>query len=808
VAQAQLQQCPDTTKEALPGIPADCLKDDVLVLDGSKSAKGSGTADEPLVISGAMLTANMIVPCTDAADCVVNYPAAVNYALGLVGPGPNTRWDQFVIFGQQMFPAKDPPAPLFYRDGYRGDTGVEGVNEVTNIGLEMKARTRPLVGWIAAGGTTQIGSTTVQGQMPWNPVGGAFGACGSAPRRETDPQRAQPAKAICYPGLYNYFDALAQATAAQFGPYLNGPAMGPPMSSLPLIKTGLVNAMGQVTDPGVKPRIWNSLLNLKGSIMAGNNYRDNGNGTYEATRPTPYYGINVPFAAGWKAGTVLSGSQLLRFHPLELYVMGFIPANEVGAIQTLADIKPEQVYRPIVTRFDNQVGPGMGLRQGVAIRPAKTPPPEFGWNDVLTWNGGERTPNAASAPHFIKQLWIVVTKPLNLIDAAAMPDPKSMMDTRLAALRHIDNVGIYRHYFPAYFYMLTQYKGKIVNTFDGAADDNAYWEFGQPKDDMQSFIPDGGVSMVLPGQEPIINTPEFKSVLRVFATPGGTAGVQYNGKPLPLRVIGDQNATKAPYNSIAIRLRVSPAVPKKAFAAIQFDGGPLVRLPATCGSPPKAGCTETGALINDNKWRVYTASLSSNTEFTGGKFAGFKFIPSSEGFNTNNEFDGIEADYIRIGNVPSAKDADFTSPFCKDCMALGTAEAKAACGKGCGGKGQFDRFKVALSDGWIDSEDNCPAIYNPDQADGNNDGVGDACEDFDGDGILNSEDNCPTTTNSRQRDQNENGIGDVCDDEKVGSCFLTPEAVGGAMAPHPTALFLVAFGSVFGIIAYRRRKRR
>jgi hypothetical protein len=46
-------------------------------------------------------------------------------------------------------------------------------------------------------------------------------------------------------------------------------------------------------------------------------------------------------------------------------------------------------------------------------------------------------------------------------------------------------------------------------------------------------------------------------------------------------------------------------------------------------------------------------------------------------------------------------------------------------------------------DGIPDVNDNCPDMANPDQADFNNNGIGDACEDSDGDGLVDSEDNCP-----------------------------------------------------------------
>jgi parallel beta-helix repeat protein len=48
-------------------------------------------------------------------------------------------------------------------------------------------------------------------------------------------------------------------------------------------------------------------------------------------------------------------------------------------------------------------------------------------------------------------------------------------------------------------------------------------------------------------------------------------------------------------------------------------------------------------------------------------------------------------------------------------------------------------------------DDNCPAVYNPTQADGDADLVGDAC------------DNCPGDANSFQDDQDRDGLGNVCD---------------------------------------------
>ena len=59
-------------------------------------------------------------------------------------------------------------------------------------------------------------------------------------------------------------------------------------------------------------------------------------------------------------------------------------------------------------------------------------------------------------------------------------------------------------------------------------------------------------------------------------------------------------------------------------------------------------------------------------------------------------------------------------------------------------------------DGVPDSEDNCPAVENPDQANSDDDNHGDAC------------DNCPNDDNEDQADADSDGEGDICDSDRDG----------------------------------------
>ena len=67
-------------------------------------------------------------------------------------------------------------------------------------------------------------------------------------------------------------------------------------------------------------------------------------------------------------------------------------------------------------------------------------------------------------------------------------------------------------------------------------------------------------------------------------------------------------------------------------------------------------------------------------------------------------------------------------------------------------------------DGVVDVNDNCPDHVNSNQADNDEDLLGDVCDaDDDNDGVSDLADNCPLNSNPLQEDFDEDGIGDACD---------------------------------------------
>lgn len=111
------------------------------------------------------------------------------------------------------------------------------------------------------------------------------------------------------------------------------------------------------------------------------------------------------------------------------------------------------------------------------------------------------------------------------------------------------------------------------------------------------------------------------------------------------------------------------------------------------------------------------------------------------------------------GATPGDTDGDGVANASDNCPGVANASQADMNNNGIG-----DACEDNDGDGTVDAADNCPLVANPNQADANNNGIGDACEgDYDGDGVADATDNCPSVANANQADANSNGIGDACD---------------------------------------------
>jgi hypothetical protein len=270
----------------------------------------------------------------------------------------------------------------------------------------------------------------------------------------------------------------------------------------------------------------------------------------------------------------------------------------------------------------------------------------------------------------------------------------------------------------------------------------------------------------------------------VTHTPGEGGKITYQAAPgTSLLIRGAFRPAAGPNNAFTVRMRLPAATPSLTQAKAK------VTLTGPAGSYAfDVPTNPAGFLIADGRFHNYTVLLTDtptvdttttpptvnaqeNQAFTANDYTGFILTPSTI------EMSNIDIELIRIGNVADASDGDL------DC------------------RGQLK------PDGAIGADDNCPNLYNPDQLDGNGDGVGDACEDFDGDSVLNGCDNCPGRGNTDQRDSNQNGVGDACDDTgSSGGCGVAPHS---STWPMTGAVLLIAAAmALLGLTRLRRRQAR
>lgn len=223
----------------------------------------------------------------------------------------------------------------------------------------------------------------------------------------------------------------------------------------------------------------------------------------------------------------------------------------------------------------------------------------------------------------------------------------------------------------------------------------------------------------------------------------------------------------------------SPAFDDNGLLMVTFDeaeGGdnPTDDASACCNEPTGPNTINPGGLAPGPGGGRIGAVLVSNCIEPGTvdttDYNHYSMLRSVENF-----FGLPKLGYSGQAGLSSFGNEVFTEP---DCVAGG------------GGGPDFD------GDGVPDNVDNCVSVPNPDQADSDNDGVGNACEltggDTDGDGIPDATDNCPANANADQADKDGDGIGDACDptdDRRGGGSGSGPgSGVGASGQPGGSAV--------------------
>ena len=185
------------------------------------------------------------------------------------------------------------------------------------------------------------------------------------------------------------------------------------------------------------------------------------------------------------------------------------------------------------------------------------------------------------------------------------------------------------------------------------------------------------------------------------------------------------------------------------------------------GSP----CIDAGTSENapqtdlEGKPRFNTPSVPN----TGGGSMTYYDIGAFEYVDTDN--DGISDDGDNTGLTGDHPCIGGNTLNCDDnCPAVYNPDQKDTCHSGIGDACQAD----TEGDGIMDACDNCLTVDNPDQANGDSDVFGNACDNCptvdnpdqandDSDVLGNACDNCPTVYNPDQKDGDGDGVGDLCD---------------------------------------------
>ena len=203
---------------------------------------------------------------------------------------------------------------------------------------------------------------------------------------------------------------------------------GPATSTLSVVAHEFEHAWGVFINPpellGREQAHWNFYLHTSGSLMGGNDIRDNGDGTFTTLKPKDIYS------------------------PLDLYLMGLMSPEEVTP--TFLVTEPYELDLPPPYDEEYIFADDITIADPLADVTFRGERKEITIEDIIMLNG-PRVPNAELSQKDFQVAFILLT-----------------MDNEEPTPDEIDKVEAVRRFWPPYFHRAADNRATMVSTLDGS----------------------------------------------------------------------------------------------------------------------------------------------------------------------------------------------------------------------------------------------------------------------------------------------------------------------------------------------------